>query len=311
MVRFCFVMQGESRDPPTPRTESPAVIRCFFSSDLHGSAHRYRRLIEAIAEERPTAVFLGGDLFPSGLVPWKGHEPVEGGFLSGFLIPELLELRQGMGSDYPQVFLILGNDDMREEEAEVEKAEKEGVWLYPQGKRCDLGDFQIYGYPYVPPTPFLWKDWERYDVSRYVPPGSVSPEEGWRSVEVSAHEVRYGTIKEDLEELAGDADLARSVFLFHTPPSETKLDRAGLDGKTVDYIPLDLHVGSIAVRRFIEARQPLLTLHGHIHESARLTGSWRDQIGTTHMFSGAHDGPELALVRFDLEDLAGATRTLL
>lgn len=40
------------------------------------------------------------------------------------------------------------------------------------------------------------------------------------------------------------------------------------------YAPMDVHVGSIALRRFIEARQPLLTLHGHVHESARLTGSW-------------------------------------
>jgi len=70
-------------------------------------------------------------------------------------------------------------------------------------------------------------------------------------------------------------------------------------------------VGSIAVRRFIEARQPLLTLHGHIHESARLTGSWRDVIGRTHLFSAAHDGPELALVRFDLEHLDEASRVLI
>jgi Icc-related predicted phosphoesterase len=79
----------------------------------------------------------------------------------------------------------------------------------------------------------------------------------------------------------------------------------------IDGVPLDVHVGSIAVRRLIESRQPLLTLHGHVHESARLTGSWRDTVGRTHMFSAAHDGPELALVRFDLADLDGATRELL
>jgi hypothetical protein len=39
-------------------------------------------------------------------------------------------------------------------------------------------------------------------------------------------------------------------------------------------------------------------------------GSWRDRLGRTHLMSAAHDGPELALVRFDLEDVAGATRTL-
>ena len=157
-----------------------------------------------------------------------------------------------------------------------------------------------------PPLPFLLKDWERYDVSRYVPHGSVSPEEGRRTVEVSSQEARYSTIKEDLEDLAGDGSLDNAVFLFHTPPHETALDRAALDGKSIDHVPLDLHVGSIAVRRFIEGRQPLITLHGHIHESPRLTGSWKDRLGRTHLFSAAHDGPELALVRFDLESPEGA-----
>ena len=111
--------------------------------------------------------------------------------------------------------------------------------------------------------------------------------------------------------MAATARFDRAVFLFHTPPYQTKLDRAALDGQATDHAPLDVHVGSVAVRRFIERGQPLLTLHGHIHESARLTGSWRDRLGRTHMFSAAHDGPELALVRFDLRDLDSATRTLL
>jgi uncharacterized protein len=70
-------------------------------------------------------------------------------------------------------------------------------------------------------------------------------------------------------------------------------------------------VGSIAVRRFIETRQPFITLHGHIHESPRLTGSWKDLIGRTHAFSAAHDGRELALVRFELEKPEEATRELI
>jgi Icc-related predicted phosphoesterase len=79
----------------------------------------------------------------------------------------------------------------------------------------------------------------------------------------------------------------------------------------VDHAPVDVHVGSIAIRRFIETRQPLVTLHGHIHESARLTGSWRQQIGRTWALSAAHDGAELALVRFDPREPANATRELI
>jgi Icc-related predicted phosphoesterase len=125
-----------------------------------------------------------------------------------------------------------------------------------------------------------------------------------------AEEIRYSTIQQDLDALAGDRDLEAAVILCHSPPYETNLDRAANDGKMVDHVPLDLHVGSIALRRFIEQRQPLVTLHGHIHESARLTGSWRDRIGRTHLFGAAHDGEDLALVRFDLEDPHKATREL-
>ncbi len=47
-----------------------------------------------------------------------------------------------------------------------------------------------------------------------------------------------------------------------------------------------------------------------MHESARLTGAWQQRIGRTLCLSAAHDGPELALVRFDLDQPDGATREL-
>jgi Icc-related predicted phosphoesterase len=118
-------------------------------------------------------------------------------------------------------------------------------------------------------------------------------------------------MKDDLDRLAGTHAVGDSVWLFHSPPHKTALDRAALDGVMVDHAPVDVHVGSIAIRRFIEARQPLVTLHGHIHESARLTGHWWERIGRTYAFSAAHDGPELSLVRFDPNDPANATRELI
>jgi len=169
----------------------------------------------------------------------------------------------------------------------------------------------IFGYPFVPPTPFMLKDWERYDISRYVDPGCISPEEGWRSTSLDAGEARHRTIQSDLYELLGEQDLSSAILLLHTPPYQTALDRAALDGQVIDSVPLDVNVGSIAVRRLIENRRPLVSLHGHIHESARLTGSWREQIGATWAFSAAHDGPELALVRFDPDALEDANRSLL
>lgn len=286
-------------------------MRCFFVTDLHGRAERYRKLFEAASTQPPDALFMGGDLLPSFGALARSEDPGYPDFVNDFLAGEFESLRRSLGSDYPKVFLILGNDDPRAEEESLVRAGESGLWEYVHERRVDAGDISVYGYACVPPTPFLFKDWERYDVSRYVDPGAVSPEEGHRSVPVEAREVRHATILDDLHRLAGDDDLSRAVFLFHSPPYKTSLDRAALDGKRVDHVPLDVHVGSVAIQRFIRERQPLVTLHGHVHESARMTGEWRDMEGRTHMFSAAHDGPELALVRFDTEDLEAATRELL
>ncbi len=278
---------------------------CLFVSDLHGRPRSYEKLFEAIGLESPAAVFLGGDLFPNGVSAQVDQ------FLEDTLISGFASLRDRLAGRYPRVFLILGNDDLRAWEREINEAAGAGLWEHIHGRRSTLGATPVYGYAYVPPTPFMLKDWERYDVSQFVDPGCVSPEEGRRSVEVDPREIRHATIQQDLEKLAEGDDVSGAIFLFHTPPYQTKLDRAALDGRMVDHVPLDVNIGSIAVRRFVESRGPRLTLHGHVHESARLTGSWRDMIGPTHMFSAAHDGPELALVRFDPDDLESASRELI
>lgn len=287
------------------------VTSCFFVTDLHGHPERYERLWRAIDVLTPSVVFLGGDLLPSGLLGAISLDPAHRDFVSDYLMPGFEKLRAQLGTRYPKVFLILGNDDGRFEESAFLDVATTGLWTYAHNRRCKFLQYEIYGYAYVPPTPFMLKDWERYDVSRYVPPGCVSPESGQRSISRPANEIRYSTIQKDLASLTGDRSLEQAVFLFHSPPYETNLDRVANDGKMIDYVPLDLHVGSIAIRRFIEQREPLLTLHGHIHESARLMGSWQDRIGRTHIFGAAHDGPELSLVQFDLADLSSAKRELL
>jgi uncharacterized protein len=284
---------------------------CLFASDLHGDIGRYEKLFAAIVQERPAAVFLGGDLLPSGLGLTAALDPAHLDFINGFMAPALERLRHSLAAVYPAVFTILGNDDPRIEEAAMLEAGTRGLWRYAHDQRIEWNGYTVFGYSCVPPTPFRLKDWERYDVSRYVDPGCSSPEEGWRSVPVQASEVRWGTIQQDLEALVGERPLERAIMLFHAPPYQTPLDRAALDGRTVEYVPLDVHVGSIALRRFIEKRQPRVTLHGHVHESARLTGAWFTRLGETCAYSAAHDGNELALVRFDPDRPDEATRTLL
>jgi uncharacterized protein len=282
----------------------------YFVSDLHGKFEKYLKLFEHIKSGKPDVVLFGGDLFPHhSLRRHKDFEHIKD-FLHDFLITEFIKLRDEMQEYYPKVYLIPGNDDARIEEQHIIEAEKYGIWKYLHMRMEAFGDFDFYGYAYVPPTPFLLKDWERYDVSRYVDPGCVHPTEGYRSVEPD-EDIGFATIQEHLERLTLKASFNKSVFLFHSPPYNTLLDRAALDGVMVDHTPVDVHVGSIAIQRFIETMQPHITLHGHIHESTRLTGSWKQQIGKTWAFNAAHDGPELSIIIIPIRQPDHAERLLI
>jgi hypothetical protein len=69
----------------------------------------------------------------------------------------------------------------------------------------------------------------------------------------------------------------REVILSHTPPRGTLLDRTRRGQ----------HVGSVAVRQFVEQFQPALLLCGHIHEARGI-----DQLGATTIVNcgPAYDG---------------------
>ena len=74
---------------------------------------------------------------------------------------------------------------------------------------------------------------------------------------------------------AGVKDFSRVIFNFHAPPKDSTLDTAAELDWTTDPprvvtsggTPVMYGAGSAAVRAAIEKYQPLLSLHGHIHES--------------------------------------------
>ena len=281
-------------------------LKCIFISDLHGNVEKYRALFDIIQYEQPDAVLFGGDILPKGLGMVGDPEA----FLDNEFFSRIDTVKSSIDKEI-RFFVIMGNDDPRQYERLFIEADKAGLIDYIHDRTVAFEDVFITGYSYVPPTPFQLKDWERYDVSRHVDVGCVSPEKGVRTVPVPDMEIRTSTIAENLKRLVVASPPEKTIYLFHTPPYNSNLDRAALDGVMVDHVPIDVHVGSIAVQRFIDEKQPLLTLHGHIHESARLTGHWREIKGKTNSFSAAHEGPELALVRFDTDDLDNASRELI
>lgn len=73
-------------------------------------------------------------------------------------------------------------------------------------------------------------------------------------------------------EVAKLADPAKAVFNLHVPPKDTPIDQAvALDNEFRPQMrggsPVITGVGSAAVRQALAGFQPMLSLHGHIHES--------------------------------------------
>jgi uncharacterized protein len=89
----------------------------------------------------------------------------------------------------------------------------------------------------------------------------------------SPREMTEADLERHIEKLAAEVtDPSRSVFNLHVPPIRTAIDKApALDDSLKPIVKggavLMESVGSEAVRAVIERHQPMLSLHGHIHES--------------------------------------------
>lgn len=93
----------------------------------------------------------------------------------------------------------------------------------------------------------------------------------------SPRELPEDQLAAHLEGLVGELDdPSRSVFNLHVPPKATALDQAPALDETLKPVVRGGSVvmtaaGSQAVRELIERHQPLVALHGHIHESRGVT----------------------------------------
>jgi len=259
------------------------MIKLLYVTDLHGWQAGYRRVEQVAKREGVSAVVNGGDMLP------KDH-PVMAGqreFLERFL-PSHLDALAAAGVRFYGQF---GNDDVHAHY---------GLWrgvVAAHGNAADLAErwaelgdgLIVRGVPYVPDPPFALKDWAVLDYPgfrrpRPLGPPCVSTPDGFRAIaDVEAFFRERPTLAGILDRLAGEApSMERAVVVAHCPPQATLLGCV---------YPGGTDVGSKAVLDFIETRQPLLTLHGHIHESPDVTGHHTARLGRTTAHQPGQRGP--------------------
>ncbi len=276
--------------------------RIFYVADLHGSDRCFRKLLNAAKFYDAQTLMIGGDVTGKMVVPfvrnadgtyrseWLGKKRMretevtqheanlrDTGLYSCRLGPEeMQDLEADPKNQYPlfnrlmkerlrtwvalaeerlrpqglKLYVIPGNDDRFEVDDDLRTSD---VLVYCEGEVVEFGGMEVASCGFTNPTP-------------------------WHT----PRELPDGALKEKLDAVASKvSNLETAIFNFHCPPVETVIDlapRLTPDFKVVaraGTTQMD-HVGSRAVRDILQEYQPMLGLHGHIHESRG-----KDSVGRT------------------------------
>ncbi len=271
-------------------------MRIFFASDLHGSDRCFRKFLNSAPFFDADVLVLGGDLTgkaivpivkladdryrarlltdkvaeldaaelaafeqqvrDSGFYPWVAEqEEIDAVSADPAAMEALFSARmreslkrwfdlaeERLAPKGLRCFLIPGNDDM----AVVDEvlADLPDTLINVSGRPAWIDDgIQIVGLDYVNPTP-----WD------------------------SPREASEADLAAMLDSTFAGLEPGKFIANLHCPPANTALDQAQAlteDLKLVTFggQPMFKPVGSEAVRAAIERAEPLLGLHGHIHES--------------------------------------------
>jgi Icc-related predicted phosphoesterase len=267
-------------------------MRVFFATDIHGSEICWRKFLNAAEFYKADLVVLGGDVTGKVMVPITSHQgywevtvrgqkhrletqqelediqlqirntgsypalvspdelrhlsDTEGAVDQRFTVEmtrsldRWLDMADGKlrGGEIPCI-LNGGNDDIWEIDDIIESSP---CVQFGEGKMLDLEGFPLISMGWTNPTP--------WDTFREAP----EPE-----------------LARKIDEVAAKVpDMERAIFNFHAPPYGTGLDEApALDSnlRPTHGGAVMKAVGSTAVRDAILKYQPMLSVHGHIHES--------------------------------------------
>lgn len=266
--------------------------KVFYATDVHGSEVCWRKFLNAGPFYRADVLILGGDMTGKAIVPiisngsgWevtlqeqrhvletedevremerritnRGYYPLRTTREEALALqadPELLDGRfkevmlrtverwmdvaeeKLSGTDL-RCFVCPGNDDMFEIDAVIARS---SVVEIGEARTVDVDGFSMVSMGWTNPTP--WKTYRE------------APED---------------KLRQRIDRMLDQApDPRRTIFNFHAPPYGSNLDEAPALDEDMNLLAGGKAlrpVGSRAVREAILEYQPLMSLHGHIHES--------------------------------------------
>lgn len=270
-------------------------MKFLYVTDLHGDKNKYERILEIAIQEKIKLIVNGGDLFPK-----TGDRHFEQpDFIEGFL-PDYFKKLTQKGIAY---ISILGNDDL----LLTDKLYSQicaGSWFdsdndfhqphyvtfkkihnldhnYPvYNKPLKINGYEFIGMHNVLDHPFGCKDRVVYEtpevyqqrLSNFV---GISNENRYSVIDNwdLYKRTKLPVMKDILDKLPTPENPNKTIYVMHMPPAGLRLGQL---------YHQDLDVGSYDISNFILQKQPLLTLHGHIHEAPITSkGKWINSIDKT------------------------------
>lgn len=274
-------------------------LKIYFTSDIHGSEKCFRKFVNAAKYYQADVMILGGDItgklmipvvkqgasryltrFHGNTIAVEGDEELEhikkqikfAGFYPYVCSQEEVDFLAANEAAKDQRFNQLMMESVAEwmdlAEARLREA---GIPCYMSPGNDDILDLDpiLSGSDYIICPDNRVVDVEGYEMLSY---GYVN-ETPWDS----AREMSDAELGQNLDTLVRQLrNPERAIFNLHAPPFNTGLDVAPIldenfkpvvAGGEIQTAP----VGSRSVRQLIERYQPILGLHGHIHESRAST----------------------------------------
>jgi len=262
-------------------------------TDIHYGENKWQLLVQAVKEHKPDLVAIAGDLLPKD----------QGTLGQVSYLPGLRAYAEAINAAGAELVLILGNDDNRLAVPEMERGDEDGLWHYVADRVKEIKGYTLCGCPWIKDYPFGYKYWVAAETPAEIcidplqlgPPVTITDRNEIEEIpDLNAYLLGKPSISASLKKIAGRVkEISNSIWLIHQPPAYLGLDICGSGEKA----------GSFAVYDFLAEKQPLLAVHGHIHESPEVNGQiWAAKLNRTLCIQAGQSRYALSYALFELED---------
>nr|WP_263326436.1 metallophosphoesterase [Neobacillus sp. Marseille-Q6967] len=275
-------------------------MKIFYAGDLHGGETAFRKFTNAGKFYQADLVLYGGDFTGKMVVPIVENGGVYtcryyGSTVKVKKAKELPDLERNLRDAGFYPFTVSEEKLNRLNESDAEQIIKEKQ-MEVLKQWIELADerFKAAGIPCI----MIPGSVDDFYLDELLNSGSYVQNGDGKIIEVNGFEVlsigggipsvfKYPRefseeeLAAKIENLASQVkDMNKCIFNIHIPPHNTDLDQGTLydeelkpvlDGDSLATAP----IGSKAVRNAVEKYQPLLSLHGHVHESRGVTALGR------------------------------------